>query len=196
MRDAHFGDCAGVHAETAASLAILPDGFNRRLAAFALEACGDSGAAQKLLAAEDKEHPEDTFVHAVDLPAAKAYASLQRGDAASAIAAMEAGRPYELGGFAGNPPYWVLYVRGLAYLRAKDGVKAAAEFQKILDHRTIAPVSQLVPVSQLNLARAYVLEGDSAKARTAYQDFLAQWKDADPDIPILKEAKAEYAKLQ
>jgi serine/threonine protein kinase/Tfp pilus assembly protein PilF len=196
IRDASFGECASVRAETTASLSDLPDGFNRRLAAGALAVCGDITTAQKLLAAEDKEHPADTFLHTIDMPAGKAYASLQRGDAASAVAAMEAGRPYELGGFAGNPPYWVLYIRGVAYLRAKDGGKAAAEFQKILDHRTIHVLSELIPVAQLNLARAYALQGDSAKARAAYQDFLALWKDADPDVPILLQAKAEYAKLQ
>jgi tetratricopeptide (TPR) repeat protein len=89
-----------------------------------------------------------------------------------------------------------VYVRGLVYLRMKDGEKAAAEFQKILDHRGLEPTSELIPLSQLNIGRAYALQGDVGKARTAYQDFLALWKDADPDIPVLKEAKAEYAKLQ
>jgi serine/threonine protein kinase/Tfp pilus assembly protein PilF len=196
IRDANFGACSPVHAEAAASLAEVPNGFGCRVAAAALAVCGDSTAAQKLLAAEDKEHPDDTFLHVVNIPVAKADAALQRGDAASAIAAMEAGRPYELGAFSGNPPYWVLYVRGLAYLHAKDGAKAAAEFQKILDHRTVYALSELVPLAQLNLARAYALQGDSVKARTAYQDFLALWKDADPDVPILLQAKSEYAKLQ
>jgi hypothetical protein len=78
----------------------------------------------------------------------------------------------------------------------KDGEKAAAEFQKILDHRGLAPTSEFIPLSQLNIGRAYALRGDVGKARTAYQDFLVLWKDADPNIPLLKEAKTEYAKLQ
>jgi outer membrane protein assembly factor BamD (BamD/ComL family) len=78
----------------------------------------------------------------------------------------------------------------------KDGAKAAGEFQKMLDHRGVNPASELLPMAQLNLARAHMLAGDPVKARTAYQDFLAAWNDADPDIPALKEAKAEYAKLQ
>jgi len=87
-------------------------------------------------------------------------------------------------------------VRGEAFLKAHDGAKAAAEYQKILDHRGVDATSPLYTLSQLGLGRAYVLQGDTTKAKTAYQDFFATWKDADPDIPILREAKAEYAKLQ
>jgi hypothetical protein len=87
-------------------------------------------------------------------------------------------------------------VRGLTYLRGRQGKEAAAEFQRILDHRSLGAVRPLYAVSYVGLARAYALTGDAAKARAAYQDFFALWKDADPDIPILKEANAEYAKLQ
>ena len=87
-------------------------------------------------------------------------------------------------------------MRGEAYLRLRDGPKAAAEYQKILDHRGVEAGSPLYPLAQLGSGRAYALQGDKAKAKTAYQDFFAQWKDADPDVPILQEAKAEYAKLQ
>jgi tetratricopeptide (TPR) repeat protein len=89
-----------------------------------------------------------------------------------------------------------MYVRGEAYLRLRNGAKAATEYQKILDHRGIAPNSPLYSLALLGLGRAYALQGDSARAKQAYQDFLAKWKDADPDVPILKQAKAEYAKLQ
>jgi outer membrane protein assembly factor BamD (BamD/ComL family) len=88
-----------------------------------------------------------------------------------------------------------MYVRGLAYLQLHDGAKAVAEFERILDNPGINPLSVFVPLARLNLARAYVLRGDNAKARTAYQDFLALWKDADPDVPVLLQAKSEYAKL-
>ena len=93
-------------------------------------------------------------------------------------------------------PYWILYTRGKAHLLLKEPDKAVEEFQKILDFRGRDATSELIPMAQLHLARAYAMQNDSAKARTAYQDFLAMWKDADPDIPILKEAKSEYAKLQ
>jgi predicted Zn-dependent protease len=89
-----------------------------------------------------------------------------------------------------------VYVRGSAFLALHQGNKAAAEFQKILDHRGVVMNEPIRPLGHLQLGRAYAMQGDTAKARAAYQDFLTLWKDADPDIPILKQAKAEYAKLQ
>ena len=86
-------------------------------------------------------------------------------------------------------------MRGLIYLQARDGAKAAAEFQRILDHRGAATPSPLYPLAYVQQARAYALSGDQAKARKAYQDFLALWKEADPEIPILREAKVEYSRL-
>jgi hypothetical protein len=111
---------------------------------------------------------------------------------------LEAPAPYELG----DPPQfqpgtlYPAYVRGEAYLAAHNGAAAAAEFQKLVDHRNIVVNFPLGALAHLGLARAYVLPGNTAKAKAAYQDFLTLWKDADPDIPILKDAKAEYAKLQ
>jgi serine/threonine protein kinase/tetratricopeptide (TPR) repeat protein len=197
MRNANYGDFITARAEASASLAEVPDGWNRDPTALALAQCGDITMAEKLIAALDKEHPEDTILHTISIPTVRAFAELQRGNAAAAVAGLEAGRPYELGaGPGGYLAYRLVYVRGLVYLRMKDGEKAAAEFQKILDHRGVEPTNELIPLSQLNVGRAYALQGDLGKARTAYQDFLALWKDADPDIPILKEARAEYAKLQ
>jgi eukaryotic-like serine/threonine-protein kinase len=121
---------------------------------------------------------------------------LQQNQPAQTITALEPVRAYELSvgphgiGFAAN------YLRGEAYLKLGDGVKAAAEFQHILDHRGIQPTDVHYSLAHLNLGRAYALQGDRAKARTAYQDFFAAWKDADPDVPILKTAKAEYEKLK
>jgi serine/threonine protein kinase/Flp pilus assembly protein TadD len=196
IRDANRGDCITARAEASASLAELPDGGNREPIALALAQCGDIAMAEKLMAAVDKEHPQDTLTHATYIPIVQAFAELQRGNAAAALAALEAGRQYELGAGSGYPAYRLMYVRGLVYLRMKDGEKAAAELQKILDHRGLAPTSELIPLAQLNIARAYALQGDAGKARTAYQDFLALWKDADADVPLLIEAKAEYAKLK
>jgi hypothetical protein len=111
---------------------------------------------------------------------------------------LEAAAPYELGG----PPQlqvgtmYPVYIRGQAHLMAHNGAAAGTEFQKFLDHRGITLNFPLGALAHLGLARAYALQGDTAKARAAYQDFLTLWKDADPDIPVLKEAKAEYAKLQ
>ena len=94
------------------------------------------------------------------------------------------------------PLLGIIYRRGTVYLGAREGVQAAAEFQKILDHRGFDMLSSFYPLAYLGLARAYALQGDTTKSRTAYQDFFALWKDADPDIPILKDAKSEYAKLK
>ena len=100
---------------------------------------------------------------------------------------------YQFGYIAGGIP---AYLRGLAYLREKQSPQAVAEFQKLLDHRPAFGASPYVSLGQLGLARSLALSGDAAKARVAYQDFFTKWKDADPDIPVLKDAKAEYAKLQ
>jgi serine/threonine protein kinase/Tfp pilus assembly protein PilF len=193
--NANYGNCSAAKAEASASLADVPEGFNRETVTLALAQCGDPASAQKLIAAEGKQYPEDTIIHQVFIPLIQARTNLQRANAAEAVTVLEAARPYEMCGLF-SPTYSVLFIRGLAYLQMKDGVKAAGEFQKILDHRGINAVSELIPLAQLNLARAYVLQGDTAKARTAYQDFLAMWKDADPEVPVLIAAKAEYDKLK
>jgi eukaryotic-like serine/threonine-protein kinase len=125
---------------------------------------------------------------------------LNRGDPAKAIEVLQAAVPDELGapnstqfGFFGA--LYPAYVRGQAYLAAHQGAEAAAEFQKILDHRGIVASDPVGAMARLQIGRAFVLSGDKAKAKTAYQDFLAVWKDADPDIPILEQAKAEHSKL-
>ena len=133
------------------------------------------------------------------LPTIHAQLALIRMDHSKAIEILQAAAPYELGTPSGNaysPGLYPVYVRGEAYLAAHQGGEAAAEFQKILDHRGIVLNEPIGALAHLELARAYALQGDIAKAKAAYQDFLTLWKDADPDIPILKEAKAEYAKLK
>ena len=120
----------------------------------------------------------------------RAAIAIKRGNPAAAVEALKPAsllEPNDLG-----PTFY----RGLAYLSMKQGKEAAAEFRKIIDRKVIQPPSPLHPLSQLELARSLALAGDTAGARTAYQDFLAQWKDADPDLPLLTQAKAEYAKLQ
>jgi tetratricopeptide (TPR) repeat protein len=165
-------------------------------AAVALAEVGDTVQAEKLAAQLDRSYPSDTMIKYAHLPAIKALVLLHKNDAAGAIAALESARKYDLAFAGSSAAYLVLFVRGQAYLEAKDGAKAAGEFQKILDHNGVNSVSVFLPLAQLNLARAYVLEDDHTKARTAYQDFFAIWKDADPDIPVLIAAKTEYGKLQ
>jgi eukaryotic-like serine/threonine-protein kinase len=132
------------------------------------------------------------------LPTIDAQLALNRGDSSKAINILQVAAPYELGipggGFF-SPTLYPVYVRGKAYLAARRGSEAADEFQKIVNQRSIVQNEPIGALAHLGLARAYLLEGDTAKARAAYQDFLTLWKDADPDIPILKQAKAEYAKL-
>jgi tetratricopeptide (TPR) repeat protein len=147
----------------------------------------------------EKRFGEDTSVRFNYVPALRALLNL--GEPSKAIDLLEIAVPYELGtprctihGFFGA--LYPVYVRGLAYLAARRGAEAAAEFQKILDHRGIVASDPIGALAHLQLGRALALSGDKARAKAAYQDFLTLWKDADPDIPILKQAKAEYASLQ
>jgi tetratricopeptide (TPR) repeat protein len=137
-----------------------------------------------------KQFPLSTFRNTVDIPIILALAEIRRGNPTHAVELLQTSLPYELGESAGLTP---AYVRGEAYLQMHEGSKAGNEFQKILDHRGIDPFD--FALANLGLARAYVLQKDTAKARIKYQDFFALWKDADPDIPVLKKAKAEFAKL-
>ncbi len=196
LRWAEVGDCNGAKSFIRDSLREMPNGQNRHFAAVGLAECGDEAAAEKLVEAEGKERPEATLVHSLYIPLVQAINSLRRGDGAAAVSALEVSRPYEMGGGPGSMVYWAPYVRGQAFLLVKDGDKAIVECQKILNFRARCAACGLVPMAQLNLARAYAVKGDTTKARTAYQDFLATWKDADADVPVLVQAKAEYAKLQ
>jgi eukaryotic-like serine/threonine-protein kinase len=174
----------------------LSDGRNvEAISAIALGLAGDGPQATRLAADLAKRFPEDTIVQFEYLPMIRAAVALQSGNATKAIEALAPAAPYELGSIGGVTLYPV-YLRGEGYLEAHQGSAAAGEFQKIVDHPGIHPTFAEHSLAKLGLGRAYVMTGDAAKARSAYQDFLGLWKDADPDIPILKEAKAEYAKLQ
>ena len=129
---------------------------------------------------------------------ARSALALNSGNAQAALDALTAAAPYELGHTNEDFTFAVypVYFRGQAYLAAKSGDGAAGEFQKILDHASIVGNEPIGALAHLGLGRAYALSGNSTKSKAAYQDFFALWKNADPDVPILKEAKAEYAKLQ
>jgi predicted Zn-dependent protease len=196
LRLATFGDCAGARALAAASLQRFPNGNNRVPAALALALCGDPAKAKPPMDAFEKEYPGNTMLHLPYRPMFLAALSLQQGKPDEAVVALESARRAEMGNGPASFTFVVPYFRGLAYLKKNDGAPAATELKRILDAQYLNPISFFILLSQLQLARAYALQGDSAKARTAYQDFLASWKDADADIPILKEGKSEYAKLQ
>jgi tetratricopeptide (TPR) repeat protein len=161
-------------------------------AAIALAASGDKDQARLLVQELTTRFPKDSFVNRLFLPVVNAELDIHQGNTAHAIQALQTTSPFDSGAFGFRP----LYVRGQAYLRLGQGKEAAAEFQKILDHHGYDPFSPLYSLARLGSARALAAEREAANARVAYQDFFGVWKDADPDIPILKEAKAEYAKLQ
>jgi tetratricopeptide (TPR) repeat protein len=141
-----------------------------------------------------------TLINVYWLPTIGATIEINSSNPSRAIELLKVAVPYELGLVPANLEVAALlypaYVRGQAYLLLHDGNKATVEFQKFLDHRTLVANNPLFALAHLGLARAYATQGDTAKAKVAYQDFLTLWKDADPDIPIFVAAKAEYAKLQ
>jgi len=169
-------------------------------AALALTYARDDGRAQMLTDDLGKRLPEDTLVGFNYVPTLRAKLVLNKGNPTEAIESLRAAAQYELGQTTGSKVGWTalypVFVRGEAYLAAQQGSEAAAEFQKILDHSGIVLNQPIGALAHLGLARAYVVQGDTAKAKAAYQDFLTLWKDADPDIPIFIAAKAEYAKLK
>jgi tetratricopeptide (TPR) repeat protein len=198
LREAEFGNAAAAKQGVTAALALAPGRDVKVLGALALARGGDSARAKAMIEELEKSNPTNTVLKLYWLPTLKAAIELNRGNSAQALESLEAAAPYELG----EPPptqegtLYPAYLRGQAYLLARQGQAAATEFQKFLDHRGIVVNFPLGALAHLGLARAYAMSGDTAKAKNAYRDFLALWKDADPDIPILKEAKAEYAKLQ
>ena len=170
-------------------------------AGFALALSGDSSRSEALAGDLEKRFPEDTFVKFTYVPVLRALAALSRGKPADSVERLEIARPYELAanGLSFNGSYLgglhSAYVRGQAFIAAHRYSEAAAEFQKILDHRGIVGMDPIGALAHWRLGRVFVLSGDKTKAKAAYQAFLALWKDADPAIPILKSAKAEYEKL-
>jgi eukaryotic-like serine/threonine-protein kinase len=169
-------------------------------AALASAYAGENRRAQALTYDLGRMFPEDTIVRFNYVPTLGAKLALSQGNASGAIESLRAAAAHELGqttsSFYGWTALYPIYVRGEAYLAAHQGSEAAAEFQKILDHRGIVVNAPIGALAHLQIGRAYAMQVDTAKAKAAYQDFLTLWKHADPDIPILKQAKAEYARLQ
>jgi eukaryotic-like serine/threonine-protein kinase len=194
--DAETGFLAEARQKTNAALAQSQDSDSRALAAYLFARVGDTARAQKLADDVVKEYPSDTLLTHASVPLARAIVSMQHSQPAQAVAQTDAAVPYEFGTGSRGLTYFPSYIRAEAILRSGDGAKAAAEYQKILDHRGVDPSSVLYSLAHLGLGRALVLQSQNAKAKLAYQDFFAAWKDADPDVPILKTAKAEYEKIK
>jgi len=195
LAEALLGNAAKARQRAAAAQAGSNGRDVQYASALALALAGDGSRAQALADDLDKRFPQDTIVQFNYLPTVRAQLALSRNDPSKAIDILTAASPYELGSVAFVSLYPV-YVRGEAYLASHQGRLAAAEFQKILDHRGLVLNEPIGALAHLELGRAYAMQGGSAKAKAAYQDFLALWKDADADIPILKQAKAEYAKVR
>jgi tetratricopeptide (TPR) repeat protein len=195
--EAEFGYPTEARRQTEAALAVPNNKFVNLGAAANFARLGDAARAQKLIADLAREYPSDTVLNKAVLPLARAVIELQSKQPSKAIDELESVRPFEMsGGPTAATDFWPMYLRGEAYLDLHDGAKAQVEYQKIADHRGLSPMSPLYSLARLGSARAYALAGDTAKSRAAYQDFLAFWKDADPDVPILKQAKSEYEKLR
>jgi eukaryotic-like serine/threonine-protein kinase len=194
--DTELGFLPEARKEAATAFATSTDRDSRFVHSYLLARTGDVARAEKIAADLAKESPFDTALNQISLPSTRAAVAIQRGQPAQAVAALEPTSPYELGGPPSGADYWPIHIRGEAYLKMHDGAKAAGEYQKILDHRGIDPTSPLYALAHLGLARAYALQGDTSKAKSAYQDFFALWKDADPDVPLLKGARTEYAGLK
>jgi hypothetical protein len=200
LRDALFGDSDRARQQAAIAQKYSTGRDNAYGIALALIYAGETNHGRALSGDLAKMYPEDTIVQLNYLPTLRAKLALGRASPPEALEILRAAAPYELGSPASGsynwPNLYPVYVRGEAFLAAHRGAEAAAEFQKILDHRGIVLNEPIGALAHLQLGRSYVMAAETAKARSAYQDFLMLWKDADTDIPILKQAKNEYAKLQ
>jgi len=200
LREAWFGNTGEARRRATLALKLSTGRDLQYFAALAFAYARDDARAKALADDLDKTFPEDTIVQFNYLPSVRGKLALNKGDASGAIESLGAAAPYELGATRAVDLDWTamfpVFVRGEAYLAARRDSEAAAEFQKILDHRGLVLNQPIGALAHLGLGRAYVLQGDTVKAKAAYEDFLTLWKDADPDIPVLQQAKAEYARLQ
>ena len=198
LREAEFGNTAAAKQGVAAALALAPGRDVKLFSALTLARSAETAHAKAIVEELEKNYPSDTVLRVYWLPTLKAAMALNANNSTQAVEYLDITSPYELS----TPPQlqlgtmYPVYIRGEAQLMAHNGAAAATEFQKFLDHRGVTLNFPLGALAHLGLARAYALSGDTAKAKSAYNDFFTLWKDADPDIPILQQAKAEYAKLK
>jgi eukaryotic-like serine/threonine-protein kinase len=171
------------------------------LAALTFARAGDAARAETLARKLEQDFPSDILLRNYWLPVVRGSSALERGEAAKALELLQAAAPYDLANpfpISSSPlgNMYSVYVRGQAYLQNRQAGPAAAELQKVLGQRGMVLNAPIGALARVQLARALALSGDTAKARAQYEDFFHLWKDADPDVPILKQAKAEYAKLR
>ena len=198
LRDAELGQSSSARHGANGALGLSSERDVKIVAALTLARVGDASQAMALAEELRRDYPNNSLIKLYWLPTINAALQLQTNNSSAAVRELETAAPYELG----DPPpmqtgtLYPAYLRGQGYLLAKNGSAAVAEFEKLLNHRGVVLNFVTGALAHRQLGRAYAMQGDTAKAKTAYQDFLTLWKDADPDIPILKQAKAEYAKLQ
>jgi tetratricopeptide (TPR) repeat protein len=199
LRSALLGYPDDAKKNVAAASALASARDINYLMALALAMAGDTAKAEAMTDELAKAPASDTAINSMYVPVLRAQIALNRRDPQKAIDELAAASKYELGQIqlsAITPALYAPYVRGEAYLALKQGAQAAAEFQKIIDRPGVVVNNPNGILAYLGLARAYAVQGDDAKARVAYQNLFAKWKDADPDLPVLLQAKAEYAKLK
>ena len=197
LREAELGNIGAAKQAVAAAQGLSSGRDVKMVAALTLARCGDAPSAKTLMDELKKNYPNNTMMKVYWLPTISAALELSRNNPSQAIVDLEPAAPYEAGQTQSYVNYvYPAYVRGQAYLMERKGLAAAAEFQKLLDYRGLVGNFITGALVRLQLGRAYAAVGDTGKAQAAYQEFFTLWKDADPDIPILKQAKAEYAKLQ
>ena len=197
LREAELGNSAAARREAAKALALSHGRDVKVIAALALARAGDASRAETLCKEMEKTYPANTLMKLYWLPSLRAAIEVSHNKPSRALLDLEPTVTYELGLADGYINYlYPAYLRGQAYLLRHDGAAAATEFQKLLDHQGIVQNFVTGSLAHLQMGRAYALSGDTGRAKTAYQTFLNLWKDADPDVPILKQAKAEFAKLQ
>src|SRR4029453_5428389 len=196
-----YGNANEAKTKATAAFALTNGRDVEYASALALGLAGDSSRSEALADDLDKRFPEDTFVRFTYLPVLRGLSALHRGQSTESVERLQAALPYELAVNGLNVGLYLgglhsAYIRGQAFVAAHPYAEAAAEFQKILDHRGIVGADPIGALAHLQLGRTFALAGDKVKAKLAYGDFLTLWKDADSDVPILVQAKAEYARLQ
>jgi tetratricopeptide (TPR) repeat protein len=197
LREAELGNRGAARREAAKALALSPGRDVKVIAALALARAGDVSRAEALYKEMEKTYPTNTLMKVYWLPSLKAAIEINNNRPSRALLDLEPTATYELGLADGYINYlYPAYLRGQAYLLTHNGRAAAIEFQKLLDHQGIVQNFVTGSLAHLQIGHAYALSSDTSRAKSAYQTFLSLWKDADPDVPILKQAKAEFAKLQ
>jgi len=197
LNEAELGYLEQARADAKAAVRLSPNHDVRDIAMLALAMAGDSRAAERMAAEVSKAYPEDTLIRNYWLPTVRAAIALNQGNSARAVEVLQSMGTREL---SQPTPFAIfmhpVYLRAQAFLAARKGAEAAAEFQKILDHHGLMQNDPIGALAHFQLGRAYAMQGKIPEARGAYVDFLNLWKDADAELPALKEAKAEYAKLK